>query len=98
MKKAKNKKLKKQFKKLLQNQLANHLKTNAEIPEKKEILKEKKNPTESTSVLLVKKDLKRTFLITATIISFMILLYLYSSKNPEIISKISRFLFKIIGG
>lgn len=98
MKKKKNKKLKKQFRELLQNQLANNLKeAKIETHEEKTLTLEEKAPEKIMgNTSYVKKDLKRTLIITAFVLFLMIFLYFYLNLTHSA-SNMAKSLLKIIG-
>lgn len=103
MKKRRNKKLKKEFKKLLQEKLAYQLKeSKIEIPQDKETIEtteEKKEVSSERTInetQFVKKDLMKTIFITAFIVGLMIIFYIYLDITHQA-SVISRTLLKIIG-
>jgi len=98
VRKRKDKKLKKQFKKLLQSQLSEHL-NEAELEvteEKAPETKKEETKKDKGYATYVKKDIKRTVQITAFILFLMISLYFYFGYTHSS-SQIARALLRLIG-
>ncbi len=96
MKKKKNKKLKRQFKELLEKQLKAHLKNGLDIPKPEVTLNEKPKKEESRSENYVKTDLKKTLYITLFISSLMVFLYFYLQISGETLN-IAKYLLRLLG-
>jgi len=100
--KKRSKKLKKQFKKLLQSKLQDNLSNfkeePIEIPKQPE--EPKLSPKETTEgkreASFVRKDLKRTFYVTTLILFLMIGLYVYFNYTHSA-SQFSKAFLKIFG-
>ncbi len=86
MKKNKNKKLKNQFKKLLNQQLSKNIEYLKPLPEQTEVLQEKKsNPiNDSKTLFYFKKDILKTIVISFLLIAFLISLSFYFNANNNI--------------
>jgi len=86
MKKNKNKKLKNQFKKLLNQQLSKSIEDLKPLPEQTEILQKKKsNPiSDSKTLFYFKKDVLKSIVISSLLIAFLISLSFYFNSNNNI--------------
>lgn len=99
MVKKRNKKIKKEFKKILQQQILSNLnitETDNQVEGKQnKALKNESSLEVNKSLSFIKKDIKKTAAITTVIITIMFLIFYYLNLNnnyTEISQKITNFL------